>query len=434
MYKKSTIKGARLKELKKAGIKAPKVFIRRTLISKIVPWLKRDEIIIITGPRQVGKTTLLYQIIIDHLLPKNSSIYYFNLDIPKHKTWLENTDYLISLADNNKKKTYVFIDEIQRMNEPGLFLKGIYDLHLPMKLIVTGSSSLEIKSKVQEALTGRKKVFHLNPFNLVELSKVFFPNNTFNKIIINKNSFSKVLNEYLIYGGYPAVSLESDINIKVQILSELFTSYIEKDIKSFLKVENNQAFRNLIKILASQIGNLMNKEEISNTLDIHKNTLDNYLFYLEQTFMLNFLRPYHKNIRKEILKSPKVYFHDLGIRNFAVGTFSDFEFRSDKGRLFENFAYLLLKEKVDIFSDINFWRTKQGAEVDFIINNDQIIPIEVKAAILKNLKISKSMRSFINIYKPEKGYYLNLSQVGKIKIDKTAVNFLTPAELIASAI
>ncbi len=417
------------KELERLGVKLPLRVVQRKIKEKIVPWIEREEIIIVTGARQTGKSVLLYQLINDVLLPKTDNIYYFNLDVPHQLEFFDNPDYLVDLIIKSKRKSYVLIDEVQRLKEPGLFLKGIYDLHLPAKLIVSGSSSLEIRNKIHEALTGRKVVYRLDPFNLEELSHAIFPRKSANEVIEKKEDFRRVLSHYVTYGGYPAVALAREEDLKLQLLKEIFQSYIEKDIKSFLNIENEEAFRNLVKILSSQIGNLVNKHELSNTLSIHKNTLEHYLFYLEQTFILDFVRPFHRNPRKELLKSPKVYFRDHGIRNFAIGSFGDFEFRPDKGSLFENFSYLCLSERLKYSSPINFWRTKAGAEVDFVIPNLKPIPFEVKAVGLREFKISKSLRNFIGTYKPDKAYCLNLSLRGERAIEGTTVRFLIPEDL-----
>lgn len=419
------------KELEKAGAKLPRRVVERQIKKEILSWMEREEIIVITGARQTGKSVLLYQLIYDHLLPKTENIHYFNLDIPRHRRFFDHPDSLVELITKSRKKSYVFIDEVQRLKEPGLFLKGLYDLHLPVKLIVSGSSALELKSKVHEALTGRKMIFHLNPFNLRELSSALFPKRSFTQILDDKIAFKEVINHYLIYGGYPAVAMAKKHRVKERLLEEIFLSYLEKDVKDFLKVENETAFRNLIKILASQIGNLANKEELSNSLGIHKNTLENYLFYLEQTFVVDLVRPFYKNPRKELLKSPKIYFRDLGLRNFATGGFGDFDFRPDKGALFENFAYLCLKEDRGPFVPIHFWRTKAGAEVDFVIVPKlSPIPFEAKAASLKEFKISKSLRNFLRAYRPPRAYYLNLSLGGEYTTEGTRISFLTPTDLM----
>ncbi len=418
------------KRLEKSGAKLPERVVQRKLKREILPWMGREEIIVLTGARQTGKSVLIYQLIYDYLIPKTKNIYYFNLDIPHHLDFISDIDHLINLITGSRGKVYLFIDEIQRLKEPGLFLKGLYDLHLPLKIVVSGSSSLEIKSKIHEALTGRKILFHLNPFDFEELSWVLFPGRNFTDVAKNTTDFQKVLYHYLTYGSYPAVAMEKNERKKLRLLEEIFQSYLDKDIKAFLNVENENAFRNLIRLLSSQIGSLINKDELSNTLGIHKNTLDNYLFFLEQTFVLDFVRPFYRNPRKELLKNPKVYFRDLGMRNYTIGSFGDFEFRPDKGSLFENFSYLCLREKLSPSVPIHFWRTKAGAEVDFVILQGlKPIPFEIKSTKLKQFNITKSLRSFLKIYQCQKAYCVNLSLSGSRRLGKTEVTFLTPAVL-----
>jgi predicted AAA+ superfamily ATPase len=346
MMAKNVKKELKRKELEKTGARLPKRVIERRIRKKIITWMDREEVIVITGARQTGKSVLLYELIYEFLLPKTNNVYYFNLDVPNQLKFFQDPFSLVNLVRQCRGKVYVLIDEIQRLKEPGLFLKGIYDLHLPLKMIVSGSSALEIKSKIHEALTGRKVLFHLEPFDLIELSSVLFPRKDFCEVQQNEGDFRKVLGHYLTYGGYPAVAMAQDSSIKLQLLNEIFHSYLEKDVRDFLGVENETAFRNLVKILSSQIGNLVNKDELSNTLGIHKNTLEHYLFYLEETYIVDFVHPFHRNQRKELLKSPKVYFRDIGVRNFSISNFSDFEFRPDKGSLFENFVYHCLKQSV----------------------------------------------------------------------------------------
>jgi len=408
----------------------PKHNIERDILLEIVPWLNKNEIIIITGARQTGKTVLLKQIIHKYLIPKNRKYHYFNLDYAPDAEFLKDPDNVIELVGQSKQKVFVFIDEIQRLKEPGLFLKGFYDMGLPVKFVVSGSSSLEIKSKIQEPLTGRKIVFQLSPFNIKELAAALCPGKIPSATLKDKALFRNIFNHFIVFGGYPAVALEKNMKIKAEKLSEIFHSYLEKDIKQFLKVENENAFMRLVNILSSQIGGIINREELSNSLGIHKNTLENYLYYLEQTFIISFVRPFFRNRRKELLKNPKIYFHDLGIRNTAIHGLQEYEIRPDKGQLLENFCFLQLKYLLHRNEQINFWRTKAGAEMDFVISSgSKYIPIEAKAANPKDYKISRSFRNFIGSYPVERAYFLNLGISGRKTIDSTNIHFITPYDL-----
>jgi hypothetical protein len=417
-----------IKETKNIEKFLPDVNINRNILPDIIKWLTEKEIIVLLGARQVGKTTIIFQLI-NHILMQTVSlfkekieIHYLNLDFPQDKKIL-NDDYIIKLAAKNEKKKIIFIDEVQRQENSGLFLKHLYDLNLPIKLVVSGSSALELKSKVSEALTGRKVIFNINPFSISEIKDciVRAEKNTMSSTVL----FKKAFEAFTEYGSYPSIVLSHDNEKKFLRLKEIFTSYMEKDIKKFLEIKNENAFARLITLLSASSGSLINMDEISNTLSIHQVTLDNYFYYLEQTFIIDRVRPYFRNIRKEIIKSPKVYFNDIGFRNFAINNFNKLDIREDKGFVFENFVYLILKEKLGGSYKINFWRTKAGAEVDFILFNDlKPIPVETKAKYFKKPAITQSIRSFINTYKPDIVFVINLNLNEEIKIGSCLVRFI----------
>ena len=418
----------------------PDINIKRNILSDILKWLNEKEIIVILGARQVGKTTIIFQVI-SHILSETVSlskdsveIHYFNLDFPHDKKLLSD-DYIIKLAAKNQKKKIIFIDEMQRKENAGFFLKYLYDANLPIKLIVSGSSALELKSKVSEALTGRKIVFNISPFNISEIKDSLLQtqkNDLSNTEFSQKDNesyqetlFKKAFEIYTEYGGYPSIVLSAGRKKKYLRLKEIFTSYIEKDIKKFLEIKNENAFIKLITLLSASTGSLINMSEISNTLSIHQVTLDNYFYYLEQTFIINRVRPFFKNIRKEIIKSPKAFFNDIGFRNFAINNFNNLDIREDRGFVFENFVYLTLKEKLGQSYKINFWRTKAGAEVDFIILKDlKPIPVEAKTKYFKRPAITSSMRSFINTYDPDMAFVVNLNFNGDIKLNGCIIRFM----------
>ena len=191
-------------------------------------------------------------------------------------------------------------------------------------------------------------------------------------------------------------------------------------------MEKLDVFSSLIKILASQTGNILNYSEIASTLGVSLPTVKNYLWYLEKTFIIQKISPYFKNIRKEITKSPTVYFNDLGLRNYALGIFGQVNRPDDFGFLFQNFIFNLLKTKIQFSAaKINFWRTKEKAEVDFVINwGGKIIPIEVKYQGFKKPTTGRSLRSFINKYQPEKALVITKDFEQKLKINKTTIEFL----------
>ena len=412
-----------------------KNLVQRTILPEITKHLEKPEITIITGSRQVGKSTLLFQLK-DLLIKKGISennILIFNLDILSDlELFSSQQDFIKFLKQRiGEEKLFVFIDEAQRIKNAGIFFKGIYDLNLPMKLVLTGSSSLEIRSKIHESLTGRKRVFRLYPFSFQEY--LSFWDKTLAKLICRKDISSydrKRIMEHLFnfinWGGYPRVALEANIDEKQQILKEIHSSYLDKDIIGFLKIKEPLTFTKLFNLLAGQIGQLVNLHELSNTVNITYRTLEKYLNILENTFIIKWLPPFFRNPRKELTKMPKIYFLDTGLRNFALRFFQEFEIRSDKGVLLENFIFSEIFKQAEV--PFHFWRTKEKAEVDFVLTNYAgiILPIEVKATALKSPEISRGLRSFIGRYLPKRAVVVNLGFQGEIQLNKTNIIFIHP--------
>ncbi len=405
--------------------------IERKLFSALVKHLPKKELSIITGPRQSGKTTLM-EMLQKRLIQKGEKTLYLNLDIEWDRPHFESQQALINKVELElgKKKGFVFIDEIQRKENAGLFLKGIYDLKLPYKFIISGSGSLELKKQIHESLIGRKRLFELTTITFEEFinykTNYRYKDNLSAFAEIEKNKVLQLLTEYMKFGGYPRVILETELNEKLLIIDEIYRSVLEKDVAYLLKVEKTEAFSSLIRILSSQIGNLVNLSELSSTLNISYQTVKKYLWYCRKIFILELVSPYSRNIRKEITKSPVVYFWDLGLRNYSLGLFGNLYSPAATGFVFENFVFLLLKEQIKLSSaKLNFWRTKDKAEVDFIIERGtNIIPVEVKYRTFKDIKVTRSMRSFIKKYEPLEAYIINLDLKKSIKIGKTRLTFL----------
>ncbi len=358
----------------------------RKITKEIKNWFFEKEIIILNGPRQVGKTSLL-RLIEQELISKKikkEQIFYLNLEEIKILDTLNNDpENIFKYVINPKEKKYFLIDEIQYLDNPSNFLKHIYDKYAEkIKIIATGSSSLELKAKFQDSLTGRKISFSVNPLDFEEfLSFKKFPYLDYLKKkelpLDIKSDFDNALSEYLIYGGMPAIVLQKNKNLKEKMLDEYIGTYINKDIRAIGKIENITSFNNLMKILSSQIGNLLNINELSNTTGISRRNVEKYLDLLEFTFVLDRISPFRKNIRAQVAKMPKTYFFDIGIRNAILGNFLDLTSRQDVGSLFENFVFLELKNKAK--NKIFFYRTVAKTEIDFIVEKGaDIILMESK--------------------------------------------------------
>ena len=411
--------------------------IKRYMFSELVAHLSKKELSLIVGPRQAGKTTLMLQVQ-DYLKEKNEKTLFLSLDFEGDTPHFNTQAALLDRInlEFGKKKGYVFIDEIQRKENAGIFLKGLYDMQTPYKFVVSGSGSIELKEKVHESLAGRKRMFELQTVSLKEFinykTMYKYEDRLDEYFRIEKTESLGLLIEYLNFGGYPRVILEETLAEKLQTMDEIYRSYIEKDIAYLLRVERIDAFGNLLRLLAGQVGNIINLNEISSTVGISVQTVKNYLYYAEKTFVIKRLTPYYRNIRKEISKSPVVYFNDIGMRNFSIGQFGRYVMLSEMGFLFQNLIYRLLHEKIkDEGSTLHFWRTKDRAEVDFVINKGrEVIPVEIKCKEMKEKSIARSLRSFISRYKPKEAFVVNISLKDEDMIEKTKIRFIPFFELI----
>ena len=413
--------------------------IKRAIFNELKEHLTRKEMTLITGPRQAGKTTLML-LLKEFLDERGEKTVFLNLDIEADRHFFDSQDALVRkiVLEIGKDGGYVFIDEIQRKENAGLFLKGIYDMNLGYKFILSGSGSLELKEKIHESLAGRKRIFEVATLSFEEFVNYKTDNRYESKIqdffSLEREKTKVLLNEYFNYGGYPEVVLAEQSAEKKKIINEIYQSYLEKDISLLLGVKNTEAFSKLIKIIASQTGNLVNVSELSLTLGISAQTVKHYLWYLEKTYTISKVTPYFKNVRKEITKASIYYFYDFGLRNHALDRFGNIQDSQDAGFLFQNVVYHILKKSFQFSAaQIHFWRTKDGSEVDFLIDDgSKIIPIEVKYSEFKKSTIKRSLRSFIEKYHPKTALVITKDFSEEINLDVTKIKFLPFWELIHS--
>jgi predicted AAA+ superfamily ATPase len=412
--------------------------IKRTIYPELKKHLSEKEITLITGARQFGKTTLM-NVLAESLHNRNKKILYLNLDFEPDKIHLVSQSTLLNKIrlEFGDAKGYVFIDEMQRKENAGLFLKGLFDLERPYKFIVSGSGSLELKEKIHESLVGRKRIFEIQPVSFFEYvnyqTKYKYAPDLQRFFQVETEAALNFLGGYLNFGGYPRIILELELSEKLKLMNEIYRSYLEKDVISLLKIEKVESFSILIKMLASQIGQILNYSRLAVECNLSIPILKKYLWLLEKTFVIKTITPYFKNIRKEITRSPSLYFTDPGMRNFALGLFGTPKTQQEMGHLFQNFVCACLLNKIQWQGwQLQFWRTTDKSEVDFIVNKQtELIPVEVKYTRLKAPKIMRSLHSFINKYQPKRALVVNLTLKEQIKINNTAIDFIPFYELDA---
>ena len=396
--------------------------IKRKILSRLEDHLSSDQMSILTGSRQVGKTYLM-RLLKEKLDREGKKTIWLNLDNEEDAAKIATQADLISYIGLmvGKEKAFVFVDEIQRKENAGLFLKGLYDMKLPHKFIISGSGSLDLKAKIPESMAGRKQLFLIHPVSFEEFvnykTNYRFEDKLDKFFAIENEMAQRLFSEYIVFGGYPRVVLADTVSGKQAEMQEIFNSYIRRDIVDLLHLEKSDAFTNLLKIIGSQIGSLVSITELASTTGLDVKTIKHYLWYLEQTFIIKKVTPFFRNTRSEITKAPVYYFYDIGFRNWLLGFFGLPEIPAAiSGHLFENAVFHILSIKTELTStQIHFWRTRDQAEVDFILETGQdTIPVEVKYTRMRKPEITRSFRSFLVKYKPVKGYIIHLGE----KFDK----------------
>jgi len=391
---------------------------------------------LIIGLRQVGKTTLMKSL--KKLVEQDGKkTLFLNYDNETDRSFFNKQENLLSKIklEFGENSGYVFIDKIQRKEDAGLFLKGLYDLGLPYKFIISGSGSLELKEKIHESLAGRKKIFEVQPISFDEFVDFKTDYKYSGRLIdffrLESVKVELLLLEYLNFGGYPRVIIEPTEAGKRGLIDEIYKSYLERDINFLLKLDKSEAFVRMIKLLANQIGKLVNYSELAVGSSISVATIRKYLWYAEKTMAIRLISPFFKNQRNELVKSPVVYFADLGLRNYSLDLFGHIKEQTSSGFIFQNFIANILQSR--LFGSnavLHYWRTTGGAEVDFVIERGAAtLPIEVKFKNLEKIQIEKSLRSFIDKYQPKKALLVNLNFSGELIVGSTIVKCIPFYEL-----
>jgi uncharacterized protein len=344
--------------------------------------LGSGKAIVVIGPRQVGKTTL-----IESILDKKDYLL-LDGDDPKTRTLLTepNTEQIRAIIGKYK---FVFIDEAQRIEGIGLTMKIITDRFKDVQLLASGSSSFDLTNKINEPLTGRKWEYKLFPISWEEFENHHGYLNS-----------EQQLENRLLYGFYPDVL--NNVGDEISILRNLVNSYLYKDILSYSDIRKPEVLEKLVQALALQVGSEVNYSELAQIVNVDKNTISKYIDILQQGYIIFKLSSFSRNVRNEIKTNKKIYFYDNGVRNMVIGNFNPLDLRTDKGALWENFLISERMKQIEYKQSLSrtyFWRTKQQQEVDFVEENSgKIIGYEFK---WNKKKTSRLPKTFVESYNAE---------------------------------
>ena len=358
------------------------MLIKREIQEKIEKDLWKEKIVIVYGARQVGKTTLVNQILKKY--PEESG--YYNSEEGDVAEGL-SVETSTALKNFFGKKKLVILDEAQKIKNIGVKLKLLIDNYPEMQIIATGSSSFELANIVNEPLTGRFYSYQLYPFSLFELKQIY-----------SEMEIKRLLERFLRLGLYPEITKLGEQEAQKQI-SLIANSYLFKDIFTFQEVRNPEVLTKLTQMLALQLGNEVSLEELANSLGVSIETVERYIILLERAFVIFRLPAFSRNLRTEIKKSRKIYFYDCGIRNALIRNFNSLNLRSDVGALWENFCIverIKSNQRKDLLPNQYFWRTYSQKEIDYLEDQDgRLSAFEFKW----NKKKTKVPKEFLDAYK-----------------------------------
>lgn len=334
-------------------------YIKRSLFSILEQWFFRNKALIVFGARQVGKTTLMKEIL-DKYPDKSLYLNCEAYSVQESFSKLEPA-HLKSMIGNSK---LVVFDEAQRLDNIGLVLKLLHDSYPDIQLIATGSSSFDLSSKVNEPLTGRALEFILYPISFLEMT----PH-------IKRFEFQSFLEQRLRFGMYPEI-LDYPDNEARMLMDNLTGKYLYKDIFEFETIRKPKILTKLLQMIALQVGSEVSLNELAVSLQLNRDTVERYIDMLEKAFVLFRMNAFSRNLRSEISKKFKIYFYDVGVRNSLISNFNELTIRQDIGGLWENF---LISERIKFNQaahrnpNMYFWRTHSGNEIDYIEEIDNKI-------------------------------------------------------------
>lgn len=328
---------------------------------------------VLLGARQVGKSSIMEGFSQDKQV---LTLYGQDPETAQLFEKLSQLEKYLQVYLDPQLKGYLLVDEFQYIPGVSTMLKLLTDKHRDLKILCSGSSALDILQQVEESLAGRVRTLEVLSlsfseylfFNDPKLAALYetFDMDTGSSPLTAP--IEALFSEYLVYGGLPRAALAADREEKIQILDDIYQTYLLKDIRNYISQGDIVGFNKMLRLISAQIGNLLNVNEVSIASGLPRKTCEEYLYILEQMGIIKLLEPYFVNKRKAIGKMKKIYFCDLGLRNMLEKNFNDIEYRPDRGALFENYAMLELWRNRGPAGELQFYRTSDGAEVDFVLN------------------------------------------------------------------
>lgn len=387
------------------------MIVRDIYDKKIEEAFKVLPVVVLIGARQVGKTTLM------NGYKYNKQTLFLNGQNPEIAELFSSYSIIenyLKVNLNTRLDGYLLIDEFQFIPDISTTIKLLTDENKNLKIITTGSSSLDIIQKVEESLAGRVRMINVYSLSLpeyikfrdAELYEVYTKYDAFTKNEVIDKKIRIFESDYLIYGGLPRVVLTESPKAKIALLNDIYQTYLLRDVRAYVKNKDSVGFNKMLRLLSAQIGNILNVNTMSKITGLNYKKTQEYLYLLEQMFIIKQVEPYAANRKNTITKMKKVFFYDLGMRNMIYNSFNDMLIRTDNGALFENYIFLEIKKSAPSFSTLNYYRTRDGAEVDFVLDTmTEKKSFEVKFKDFDKPARIKSLENF-NRYENIKDAYL----------------------------
>ncbi len=406
------------------------MFLRDSYLKKITAGFKVVQIVVLIGARQVGKTSIMKSCKLDQ---KNLFLNGQDPEIAELFQKLSVVEQYLKIYLNENLDGYLLLDEFQYIDGISTILKLLTDKHPQLKILCSGSSSLDILQQIEESLAGRVRTIEVLSLSFDEFLMFKDENlyRLYQSLDIDTETSSltvtleEALSEYLRYGGLPRTALTYKPDDKIEILDDIYKTYLLRDVRSYVVNQDFVGFNKLLRLLASQIGNLVNINEISRQTGLSYKKCEEYLYLLEQIYIIKMIEPYFTNKRKVISKMKKIYFCDLGLRNILESNFKELTYRLDNGAIFENFVMLELWRNKKAGGSLHFFRTTDGTEIDFILNQlTESLAVECKYKnLVKPLSIA-SLNNFCQAESIDKKFIVNRNLNFSYKDAKLIQGFL----------